>query len=219
MYLNVIRLSMVLRLMSYLFQEKKSYGVKNNLHSSSDVHHCTSPHHVGHREEPIPEKNQRQKSSLYCPFKLLYELGTRPLQQKLLSLYVHFVSHAKIAVSLRNEISETNPLFCLEAKFFSLPFSHRFVSKRNERRTLHRRRSYVNRAVVFNFICVSCMYSAASLYSFSLWCLFYWLSLLRVAKKRVKHFNTNFFFIEDCSSFRQTVSESLHAQLNLFFCL
>ncbi len=42
MYLNVIRLSMILRLMSDLFQENKSYGVKTHLHSSSDVHHCMS---------------------------------------------------------------------------------------------------------------------------------------------------------------------------------
>jgi hypothetical protein len=66
---------------------------------------------------PIPEKSEA-KSLLYCPFKLLYEQETQPLQRKLLillssteffslicfvslfSLYVHFVSHAKIAVSL-----------------------------------------------------------------------------------------------------------------------
>ncbi len=42
MYLYVIILSRKLRLLSYLFQENKSYGVKNRLHSSSDVRHCTS---------------------------------------------------------------------------------------------------------------------------------------------------------------------------------
>ncbi len=42
MYLNVIKLSMMLRLMLCLFQENKSDGVKSHLHSSSDVHHCTS---------------------------------------------------------------------------------------------------------------------------------------------------------------------------------
>jgi hypothetical protein len=104
-------------------------------------------------EEPI-QKNQWQKSLLYCPFKLLYEPGAQPLQRKVLillsstdlfcfiyfvslfSFYIHFVSHAKISVSLRSKTSETNPLFRLEAKFFSLPFSHRFASMRNERRTL-----------------------------------------------------------------------------------
>ncbi len=104
-------------------------------------------------EEPI-QKNQRQKSLLYCPFKLLYEPEAQPLQRKVLILlsstdffcliyfvslfllYIHFVSHAKISVSLWSETSETNPLFRLEAKFFSLPFSHRFAYKRNERRTL-----------------------------------------------------------------------------------
>ncbi len=42
MYLNVSRLSMMLRLMSYLFQDNKSYGVKTHLHSSSNACHCTS---------------------------------------------------------------------------------------------------------------------------------------------------------------------------------
>jgi hypothetical protein len=42
MYFNVISLSMMLRLMLYLFQDNKSYGIKNHLHSSSDVCHCTS---------------------------------------------------------------------------------------------------------------------------------------------------------------------------------
>jgi hypothetical protein len=38
MYLNVIRLSVMLRLMSYLFQKNKSYGVETIcIHSSSDV--------------------------------------------------------------------------------------------------------------------------------------------------------------------------------------
>ncbi len=53
MYLNVIGLSMMLSLMSYLFQENKSYGVKNHLHSSSDVCHHKSPRHVGHNNLDI----------------------------------------------------------------------------------------------------------------------------------------------------------------------
>jgi hypothetical protein len=48
------------------------------------------------------------------------------------SLNVHFVPHAKIAVSLRSETSETT--FCfLKSEIFSFPFS-----KRNERHTLAR---------------------------------------------------------------------------------
>jgi hypothetical protein len=50
--------------------------------------------------------------------------------------YTHSWAEDRSNVSLRSETSETNPLFRLEAKFFSLPFSHRFASKRNERRTL-----------------------------------------------------------------------------------
>ncbi len=45
-------------------------------------------------------------------------------------LDIHIFLHAKIAISL------TNPLFRLEAKFFSLPFSHFFASKQNMQRTL-----------------------------------------------------------------------------------
>ncbi len=49
MYLNVIRLSMMLRLMSYLFQENRSYGVETICIHPLMLCHCTSPRRIWHR--------------------------------------------------------------------------------------------------------------------------------------------------------------------------
>jgi hypothetical protein len=45
MYLNVLRLSMMLRLMTYLFQENKSYGVKKTIYIHP-LMYVTVCHHV-----------------------------------------------------------------------------------------------------------------------------------------------------------------------------
>jgi hypothetical protein len=49
MYLDVIRLSIISRLMSYLFQENKSFGVKTICIHPLMLGHRTSPRHVWHR--------------------------------------------------------------------------------------------------------------------------------------------------------------------------
>jgi hypothetical protein len=64
MYLNVIRLSMILRLMSYLFQENKSYGVKTHLHSSSDVLYITACH-----------KSRRAQTDFQIPIQNVTKIG------------------------------------------------------------------------------------------------------------------------------------------------
>jgi hypothetical protein len=53
MYSNVIRLSMMLRLMLYLFQENKSYGVKTICSHPLMLGHRTSPCRVWHRADSL----------------------------------------------------------------------------------------------------------------------------------------------------------------------
>ncbi len=73
MYWNIIRLSMMLRLMSYLFQDNKSYGVKNHLHSF--IH---SPRHVGHKYNIIQRffvRNQQKAGGGELLWKDFFQIG------------------------------------------------------------------------------------------------------------------------------------------------
>jgi hypothetical protein len=66
-------------------------------------------------EEPI-QKNQRQKSLLYCPFKLLYEPGAQPLQRKVLIL-LSSTDFFKKFISCRY-FHFTSISFCMQKSLF-----------------------------------------------------------------------------------------------------